>query len=173
MKKSKIFWILFLVSIAVAIFYYAYPENKLNPNAKIDKLVVLKSKRQLLAYSKGELLKTYQVSLGAEPSGDKDFEGDNKTPEGIYYINDKNPNSDYYKNLGISYPNKADQNKAKQLGKSAGGDIKIHGIKNNAEFVGKYHRWFDWTLGCIAVTNEEIDELYGAVKIGTPIEIKP
>ena len=153
--------------------YYFYPEDKLPRDIQIDNIVVYKSKRELLAYSNGQLHKTYKISLGRQPIGSKEFEGDKKTPEGIYFINDKNPNSGYYKNLGISYPDKDDIENAKHLGKSAGGDIKIHGIRNKIGFIGKFHRWFDWTLGCIAVTNGEIDELYKAVKIGTRIEIQP
>jgi murein L,D-transpeptidase YafK len=153
--------------------YYFYPEDKLPANIQIDKLVVYKSKRQLQAYSQGQLLKTYKISLGRQAIGDKEHEGDRKTPEGIYIINDKNPNSGYHKNLGISYPDKEDIVNAKQIGKPTGGDVKIHGLRNKTGFISKFHRWFDWTLGCIAVTNEEIDELYGAVKIGTPIEINP
>jgi len=153
--------------------YYLYPDDRLPADVKIDKLLVYKSKRQLLAYSHGILVKTYKISLGGQPIGDKEFEGDQKTPEGLYVINDKNPNSGYHKNLGISYPNNEDIEQAKRLGKSAGGDIKIHGLRNKTGIIGKFHRWFDWTLGCMAVTNEEIDELYHSVKIGTPIEIKP
>lgn len=153
--------------------YYLYPENKLPANSQIDKIVVYKSKRQLLAYSNGKLIKTYKISLGKVPIGDKEFEGDKKTPEGFYTINDKNPNSGYHKNLGISYPNQEDIENAKRLGKPAGGDVKIHGLRNKMGIIGKFHRWFDWTLGCIAITDSEIDELYSAVKIGTPIEIKP
>ena len=96
-----------------------------------------------------------------------------KTPEGTYFINDKNPNSSYHKNLGISYPNKENIENAERVEKKAGGEIKIHGIRNKIGFVGKFHRWIDWTLGCIAVTNKEIEELYRAVKIGTRVEIKP
>ena len=172
MKKSKLILGLLLITIALAV-YSIYPENRLTPGTEINKIVVLKAKRQMLVYSRGILLKSYQVSLGAESIGHKEFQGDKKTPEGIYYINDKNPNSGWHKNLGVSYPNKIDQLHAKKTGKSAGGDIKIHGMNKNTAFLGKFHRWFDWTLGCIAVTNEEIDELYQAVKIGTPIEIKP
>lgn len=96
-----------------------------------------------------------------------------KTPEGLYFINDKNPNSIFHKNLGISYPDKKDIINAKRLGKKAGGDIKIHGLSDNRNYIKTFHRWRDWTAGCIAVTNEEIDELYAAVKIGSPIEIYP
>ena len=169
--KTKVLAI-FLLFLGLAVYYF-YPENKLPDNIQINKIVVYKSKRQLLAYSNGKLIKTYKISLGNVPIGDKEFEGDKKTPEGFYIINDKNPNSGYHKNLGISYPNQEDIENAKRLGKPVGGDVKIHGLRNKMGIIGKFHRWFDWTLGCIAVTDNEIDELYGAVKIGTPIEIKP
>lgn len=158
--------------LAIAIYYF-YPEKKL-PKAKIiDRIVVFKSKRKMMVYSEGELLKTYVVSLGKNPIGHKEFEGDFKTPEGIYEINDRNPNSSYHKNLGISYPKEKDIEKAKRLGKSAGGDIKIHGVRNGKGYVSKFQRWRDWTAGCIAVTDDEIDELYDAVKIHAVIEIRP
>ena len=153
--------------------YYFYPEEKIPQNVDIDKLVVYKSKRQLLAYSNGTLIKTYKIALGGQPVGHKEFEGDKKTPEGFYTINDKNPHSGYHKNLGVSYPNQKDIANAKRHRKPAGGDIKIHGLRNKAGYIGKLHRWTDWTLGCIAVTDSEIDELYKAVKVGTSIEIKP
>ena len=171
-KRKKISLTLSLI-ISVLTVYYFYPEDKLSANIIIDKLVVYKSKRQLLAYSNGKLEKTYKISLGKQPIGDKEFEGDNKTPEGVYFINDKNPNSGYHKNLGVSYPNKDDIKNAKQLGKPVGGDVKIHGLSNKTGFISKFHRWYDWTQGCIAVTDVEIDELYNAVKIGAKIEINP
>ena len=172
MRKYRISRLIFLSALLGLSVYYFYPTDKLPANVQIDKLVVLKSKRQLIAYSGGHVVKTYKISLGRQPVGGKEFEGDKKTPEGIYFINDKNPNSGYHKNLGVSYPNENDIENAKRLGKSPGGDIKIHGLRNKTGFIGKFHRWFDWTLGCIAVTNEEMDELYRAVKIGTQIEIK-
>ena len=153
--------------------YYFYPENKLQTEIQIDKLVVYKSKRQLLAFANGQLMKTYTISLGRQPIGHKEVQGDNKTPEGMYYIYSKNPYSVAHKNLGISYPNKEDIKKAKQLGKPTGGDIKIHGLPNKLGFIHKFHRWVDLTYGCIMVTNQEMDELYKAVKIGTPIVINP
>jgi murein L,D-transpeptidase YafK len=167
--------ILFLISFLfiVLLVYYFDPENNLPKSTKVDSIVVYKSKRIMQIYSDGRLLKTYTIALGRNPIGAKEFEGDRKTPEGVYYINDKNPNSGWHKNLGISYPNATDRKRAKQMGKSPGGAIKIHGLKNKRGFVGKFHRWKDWTLGCIAVTDDEVDELYRTVKIGTPIEIKP
>ncbi|WP_306353485.1 L,D-transpeptidase family protein [Flavobacterium sp. '19STA2R22 D10 B1'] len=173
MKIRKIMlWILVLLISGFLVYYY-YPETKLPENTTVDHLVVYKSKRQLLAFSEGKLLKVYKISLGKNPIGHKEFEGDNKTPEGIYYIEDRNPKSGYHKNLGISYPNEQDKEKAKKAGKPSGGDIKIHGIRNGAGYINKIQRWSDWTAGCIALTNSEIDELYQAVKIGSKIEIYP
>lgn len=171
-KVIKIWLTIFLIFSGLAVYYF-YPEDKLPADIQIDKLTVYKSKRQLFAYSSGQLVKTYNIALGRQPVGDKKFEGDKKTPEGLYFINDKNPNSGYHKNLGISYPDKDDKENAKRLGKPTGGNVKIHGLRNKTGFISKFHRWFDWTLGCIAVTDEEIDELYNAVKIGAEIEIRP
>lgn len=173
MKIANKIAILILLFIIGLIVYYYYPEDLLPKNAQIDEIVVYKSKREMLVFSNKILLKTYTISLGRNPIGIKEFEGDKKTPEGKYFINGKNPKSICYKNLGISYPNKDDLERAKRYGKPSGGSIKIHGLGKKNRFVGKFHRWHDWTLGCIAVTNDEIDELYKAVKIRTPIEIKP
>lgn len=170
MKRIRYVILLFLFLSAV---YYFYPEKPLPLNKKITLLVVIKSERVLHVYSSKELLKTYSIALGKSPQGNKEKEGDKRTPEGSYFINDKNPNSSFYKNLGISYPNVNEQNRAKAKGLNPGGDIKIHGIKKEYGFIRKFHRISDWTNGCIAVTNEEMDELYVHVPIGTPIVIKP
>lgn len=166
--------LLFIVIVAGLYFaYQALTDKNLPPNTKIDKLVVYKSKRELIAYSNGQAIKTYTIALGKQPVGDKQFQGDNKTPEGNYTINDKNPYSGYYKNLGVSYPNAADRREAAKFGNPVGGDIKIHGLPNKMPFIGRCHRLMDWTAGCMAVTNTEMEELYQAVQIGTPIEILP
>ncbi len=159
------------VAISLLMFFLNFNFNKLPKNSQIDSILVLKSKRQLSVFSKGKLIKTYTISLGKSPKEAKQFQGDNKTPEGIYFINGRNAHSIAYKNLGISYPNQKDVKNAN--GKSAGGDIKIHGLMNNFWFVGNFHRFFDWTNGCIAVNNSEMEELYNAVKVGAKIEIKP
>ena len=169
MRKTGIIILIIISGLGI---YYFFPEEKLDTSKKIDKILVLKSKRQLQVFSKGELIKTYKISLGREPKGIKRFEGDDKTPEGKYIINDKNPNSGYHLNLGVSYPSATDIRFARKKGKSPGGLIKIHGLKNDRGFIGKFHRFFDWTHGCIAVTNKEIEELYHNIKIGTPIEIR-
>lgn len=163
-----------LVVFVGAILYNVWPEPKLTSHTKIDYLLVNKSERTMEAYSGKQLLKTYQVSIGKNQVGHKVFEGDNKTPEGIYTINDRNPNSAYHKNLGISYPNHIDRKKASALGKSPGGDIKIHGLSNGAfAMINKFHRFFGWTNGCIMVTNSEVDELFEAVVPNAKIEIRP
>ncbi len=164
--------IVFLFILVTLIIYYFFPERKLDTGKKIDKILVLKSKRQLQVFNKKELIKTYKISLGREPVGAKQFKGDNKTPEGKYTINDKNQNSGYHLNLGVSYPSSSDIKFAKNKGKSPGGLIKIHGLKNGLGYIGKFHRAFDWTHGCIAVTNNEIEELFYNVKLGTAIEIR-
>ena len=160
-----------IIACGLALIFSNYNFNKLPKNSQIDSILVLKSKRQLSVFSKGKLIKTYTISLGKSPVGAKQFQGDNKTPEGVYFINGRNAHSIAYKNLGISYPNQKDVKNAK--GKSAGGDIKIHGLMNNIWFVGNFHRFFDWTNGCIAVNNSEMEELFNAVSVGAKIEIKP
>jgi len=141
MKKT----ILILTLILLAGFYNNFYPQKLSGKYKITKIIVLKSKRELQVFHKNHLLKTYKISLGRQPLGAKHFQGDDKTPEGKYIINDKNPHSNYHLNLGISYPSKKDIEYAKQYGKSPGGAIKIHGLKNGLGFIGKLHRLFDWT----------------------------
>ena len=171
--KLKLIIILILIISTLGFFAYPQSEKRLDKSVMIEKLVVEKSKRRLHVYSNGELIKTYKISIGRNPKSDKEFEGDKRTPEGLYFINDKNPKSGYYKNLGISYPNKQDIEYASKIGKKSGGQIKIHGLKNGLAWIGRIHLLMDWTAGCIALTNKEIDELYYTVKIGTTIEIKP
>ncbi len=145
--------------------------NRPGANLKVDSIVIHKSARKLVAFSKGKAVLCYKVALGLNPVGAKQVQGDYKTPEGLYRINGKNANSLYHKNLGISYPNNADRARAIKLGQSPGGDIKIHGLPNGSGHIGKRHLLSDWTWGCIALTNEEIDELYRYVKIGVPVLI--
>ena len=171
MKKKVI--TLFASFFVLLIIYFLYPEKRLPATTKINKLVVFKSKRKLLAYSNKEIVKEYVISLGGNPKGHKQFEGDNKTPEGIYFISGKAPHHIFHKYLHVSYPNAADIRFAKKSGKSPGGQILIHGLNKKFSFLKKFHRWYDWTRGCIAVTDAEIDELYSAVEVGSKIEIYP
>lgn len=173
MKVRQIISLVVTVAVVMAGLYYFYPEDPLPQNARIDKLVVYKSKEVMHAYSGDQVIKTYRIAIGKNTTGHKQQEGDKRTPEGTYTINDKNPNSDYHKNLGISYPNDRDKQSALQRNVPPGGDIKIHGLRNGMGIIGKFHRLTNWTLGCIAVTDQEIDELYEHVPIGTPIIIHP
>lgn len=151
-----------------------YFETFVEINLPIDSIVVLKSKRELICYHQQKKVKKYIISLGLEPVGKKQFEGDFKTPEGLYYINSRDTISSYHTNLGISYPNAADSAFAAQQGKSAGGEIKIHGFPNNhKKYQEKNFLGTDWTLGCIAVADLEIDELYHWVIENCPILILP
>lgn len=142
-------------------------------NTNADKILVLKEKRELYLLKDSKVLKVYKIALGRNPIGHKKIEGDKKTPEGQYKIIAHNAGSSYYKSLRISYPNEQDTKEAAKLGKSPGGDIMIHGLGRYFPSLGKLHTLHDWTLGCIAVTNEEIDEIFACVKDGTPIEIRP
>jgi murein L,D-transpeptidase YafK len=153
--------------------YYFFPEKKLPVDKKISKLVVFKKERVMKVYSSEEVIKVYHISIGKNSVGDKISQGDKRTPEGSYIINDKNAGSGYHKNLGISYPNQADRSAAKSMNVDPGGDIKIHGLQNGLGFIGKFHRVMNWTAGCIALTDDEVDELYNQVEIGTPIIIMP
>ncbi len=138
-----------------------------------DKVLIEKKERRLTLLSKGEVVKTYKIALGGNPIGPKERQGDNKTPEGTYIIDSRNKDSDYHLSLRISYPNENDIKRAKELGVSPGGDIMIHGIKNGLMWGGAYLAEVDWTKGCIAVTDEEMEEIYKFVPNGTIVEIRP
>ena len=138
-----------------------------------DKILIEKKERRLTLLSKGKVLKTFQIALGGNPDGPKERQGDNKTPEGTYVIDSRNKDSRYHLSLHISYPNEKDKKRAKQLGVSPGGDIMIHGIKNGLSWVGDHHTEVDWTKGCVAVTDEEIEEIDKSAPNGTIVEIRP
>ena len=149
--------------------YFAFVLEK----GAADKVLIEKGARRLTLYAKGEMLKTYRIALGGNPVGPKERQGDNKTPEGVYVIDARNRDSGYHRSLHISYPNENDRARARALGVSPGGDIMIHGIKNGFSEVGEAHAEVDWTRGCIAVTDEEIEEIDKLVPDGTTVEIRP
>lgn len=138
-----------------------------------DRVVVLKKERTLQLISHGKVIKAYKVALGGEPVGPKTEQGDHKTPEGIYVLDFRNAHSQFYKAIHISYPRDRDRLAARKKGVPPGGDVFVHGLPNGYGYVGAAHRLKDWTDGCIAVTNEEIDEIWKSVADGTPIEIRP
>jgi murein L,D-transpeptidase YafK len=134
---------------------------------EVTSIVAFKEARELRLYHGQEILRTYEFELGFAPEGDKTHEGDGRTPEGQYWINRRNPNSNFHLSLGISYPNAIDVQMARSAGVRPGGDIFIHGTPraNRGDD--------DWTVGCIAVTNPEMEEIYSMVNLGTPIWIYP
>ena len=134
----------------------------------VTQILIYKGERKMHLLNGRRALETYNIALGGNPIGDKKFEGDLKTPEGLYYINRRNPNSNYHLSLGISYPNDADRAEAEALGKKPGGDIFIHGRARKNRGRGK-----DWTAGCIAVKDGQMEEVYSMVRVGTPIMILP
>ena len=134
----------------------------------ITEVIVMKEDRRLYLMHNKTVLKTYKIDLGFAPRGHKAIEGDGKTPEGRYVINRYNANSKFHLSLGISYPNTKDRAQAEALGKSPGGDIFIHGQPNKTRILTK-----DWTLGCIAVNNDQVEYMFANVKPGTPVRIYP
>jgi murein L,D-transpeptidase YafK len=143
------------------------------PDLAADRIVVHKSKRKMLLLWEGKVFRRYSIGLGQSPLGPKQRQGDSKTPEGLYTISGRNPASAYHLALRISYPNEADIERARQAGDDPGGDIMIHGLPNGEAESTKHARMSDWTMGCIAVTDEEMEEIWRLVPDGTPIEINP
>jgi len=138
----------------------------------IDRVIILKQERTLQLMSHGKIFKTYKVALGGNPIGPKVQQGDHRTPEGVYVLDHRNAHSQYYKSIHISYPNAADRARATKRHVSTGGDIFLHGLPNGYGAVGSAHRLRDWTDGCVAVTDQEIDEIWELVADGTLIEIR-
>lgn len=136
---------------------------------EVTRVVVMKSARRMYLVHHDQVLDSYDVDLGFAPAGHKEAEGDGRTPEGRYFIDRRNPDSDFHLSLGISYPNKLDLERASSMGLSAGGDIFIHGGPRR----GVDRRGPDWTAGCISVKNREIEWIYAMVEDGTPIDIFP
>ena len=148
--------------------------EQVNPTlAGVDRVVIFKQRRELQLWSAGKMLKSYTVALGPHPVGQKEREGDGRTPEGIYKVVGHNPKSTFHLSLRISYPNAEDRARAARLGVSPGGDIMIHGIPNSFGWLGSYRIRRDWTAGCIALSNDEIEEIYEAVDDNTVVEIRP
>jgi len=147
--------------------------NPVPHDAVADRILVEKSARRLTLFQNGRALKSYCVALGRAPIGAKEYEGDQRTPEGIYSIDFHKPDSDYHLALHISYPGQRDINRAAVSDLSAGSDIMIHGLPNGRGWLGRFHRRNDWTAGCIAVADFEIEEIYRAVPDGTPVELRP
>jgi murein L,D-transpeptidase YafK len=172
--KLFLYFLLGLCLVAIGVLVAAYLNvDPLPQDAVADRVLVEKSARRLTLLRNGAPLKTYRVALGRVSAGAKEYEGDQRTPEGIYTIDFHKPDSDYHLALHLSYPEPRDIDRAAAQGLSAGSDIMIHGLPNRRGWIGRFHRRKDWTAGCIAVTDFEIEEIYRAVADGTPIELRP
>jgi murein L,D-transpeptidase YafK len=143
------------------------------PPGKADFVLVLKAPRRLLLLRGGRVVRDYQVALGKNPEGPKRHYLDERTPEGRYTIDGRIADSSFHRALHISYPNERDRELARGAGVAPGDGVMIHGLPNGERWVGKAHRNYDWTNGCIAVTDDEMDEIWELVDDGTPIEIRP
>lgn len=140
---------------------------------KADLVLVTKTDSKLFLKKNGKILKAYRVAFGANPVGHKQQEGDERTPEGRYVLDYKKEDSAFYRSIHISYPNAADKKRAKEAGVNPGGFIMIHGQKNGWGWLSWITQRFNWTDGCIAVSNKAMDEIWDSINIGTPIEIRP
>ena len=162
-----------MVGLICLLFWAHIPETPLPDGSTADGILVEKALRRLTLYQGTNALRQYRVALGRRPVGDKEQEGDKKTPEGVFTIDRRKLDSSFHLSLHISYPDEFHTVRAKGKGVSPGSDIMIHGIRNGLSWAGKIHRWIDWTAGCIAVTDWEIQEIAKAVPDGTRIEIRP
>lgn len=153
------------------------PGRQVPPLAAADQratsVVVEKGARRLTLFQGDKAIRIYRASLGGNPVGPKQREGDSRTPEGTYSIDGRNNRSRFHLSLHISYPDAADRARAAKDAVPPGSDIMIHGVRNGLGFIGGLHRLYDWTDGCIAVTNAEMEEIWALVDTGTPIEIRP
>jgi murein L,D-transpeptidase YafK len=166
--RSGILRVFLILATALALAGCASKFRTYN-GPEVTRIVVMKADRRMYLMHHDTVLRSFKIDLGFAPDGHKQFEGDGRTPEGRYYIDRRNPNSDFHLSLGISYPNERDREIASSMGKLPGGDIFIHGGPRK----GIDRRGPDWTAGCIAVTNREMEDIYAMVREGTPIDIFP
>ena len=133
----------------------------------------MKGQHRMLLFRDGREIGSYRVALGRNATGAKTRQGDHRTPEGDYVLDQKNVHSGFHLAMHISYPNSIDREQAARDGVEPGGDVMVHGIKNGLGWIGRLHRLVDWTDGCIALTDNEMDQFAKIVSVGTPIEIRP
>ena len=181
-KRRKYLVVLILLAVALPASAYAYTKvlgrvgsgtapAMAATEQQADKIVVRKSTREMQLLRGDDVLRTYQIALGGAPEGHKLQEGDQRTPIGDYVIDWRNPRSMAHLSLHISYPNEQDVAAAKEANVSPGGNIMIHGLPNGWGFLSAVHHLWDWTDGCVAVTNSEMQEIWSMVPNGTPISI--
>jgi murein L,D-transpeptidase YafK len=160
------------ILVTALLAFFPHPASPQSAHPTADRILILKSAHTMELLNHGQVLRTYKVALG-DPRGTKIQAGDKKTPEGAYTLDAKNPHSLFHRALHLSYPDAADRERARKLGVSPGGDIEIHGLPALYAWLGAAHRAMDWTTGCIAVSNPEIDEIWDMVAVGPPVETRP
>ena len=160
--------VMFVMAVAGTVY-----QLRAEPLEKADEVIVIKHERKLYLMRQGEALKWFWIALGRHPIGRKTEIGDGRTPEGVYWIEGRDASSDFYRAMFLSYPNSVDRERAKQLGANPGGGIMIHAVPEGYEPTGPGERMIDWTDGCIAVTNADMDEIWARVPDGTRVEIRP
>ena len=168
----RILFVLITLILAMIPLAHAAESSPLS-YVKADFVIVKKSDQKMLLTHRGRVIREYHIALGKNPVGHKQQEGDFRTPEGIYVLDLKKSDSDFYKAIRISYPNSLDRRNADLMGVDPGGDIMIHGQKNGYEDFSHITQEMNWTDGCIAVKNTEMDEIWEAVEVGTLIRIQP
>lgn len=167
-------WLFALLCLSLSVFANASANSQSTQAApRVDKILVLKSERKLQLINQGKPFKSYRISLGKSPQGHKEREGDQRTPEGIYWIDWRKTSDNFNLSMHISYPNARDAASARVKGSRPGGMIMIHGTPLDAEYPEWFFNTLDWTNGCIAMTNPDMREIWSLVKDGTLIEIRP
>jgi murein L,D-transpeptidase YafK len=164
---------LIVVALTGIIIWAQQSDSPLPDSARADRVIVRKSVRTLDLYHGSDLLRSYHVSLGKNPVGPKQREGDGRTPEGTFMLDFRKANSSFHRALHISYPTPEYAAAARVQAFDPGGLIMVHGLRNGLGFMGRLHTLVDWTDGCVAVTNREIEEIWRVVPDGTPIVIEP
>jgi murein L,D-transpeptidase YafK len=164
----------FTAGLLFSLVVFAAPADKSGTtNNPVDRIVIEKSKRTMTLLRQQQEVAVYRVALGRDPIGPKVMQGDNRTPEGLYFVDYKIRKSVYHRALHLTYPNLDDLTRADSLGVSPGSDIMIHGLGKKQLWMGDVQYLFDWTNGCIALTNNEIEEIWDIVPLWTPVEIRP
>jgi lipoprotein-anchoring transpeptidase ErfK/SrfK len=174
-RRQLVLWVVLAGVIALVSSWFLRPPSSppLSANQRVDSILILKKDHVLELLADGKVVRSYRVALGRGGLAPKGREGDERTPEGLYVIDERNSASRFYKALHISYPDAGDRLRASRRGVSPGGAIMIHGLPSGLGWIGAAQRFYDWTSGCVAMTDAQMDEIWRVVPVGTPVEIRP
>ena len=166
-------WLKLAFGLLILLYFLTASQWARGLGGSAERVLVIKSERILHLMRDGEPYRSYPISLGTLPGGHKQYSGDGRTPEGLYWLEYKNPTSPFYRSIRISYPNESDRQRARAMGREPGGDIMLHGQPLDSPWPDDVALLFNWTNGCIAVTNTAMEEIWDEVTVGTLIEIRP